>query len=59
MVGEFWGKGLPGFCLFSSSGKFGGSGDLGYLFFQRRAFVEEAGSALDDLVESPICICSC
>ena len=33
IVGEFWRKGLLGFCLFSSSGEFGSSDDFGYLFF--------------------------
>ena len=48
-----------GFCFFSSGGKFSGSGDLGYLFFQGGASVKETGSASDDSVEGPICISAC
>ena len=48
-----------GFCFFSGSGKFYGSGDFGYLFFQRGALVEETGSASDDLVEGVVHISAC
>ena len=59
VVGEFGGKGLLRFCLFSSGGKFSSSGDCGYLFFQKRASAEEARSTLNDPVEGSVCICSC
>ena len=59
VVGEFWGKGLFRFCFFGGSSKFSGGGDLGYLFFQGRASIKEAGSTLDDSVESSVCIHAC
>ena len=33
IVSKFWREGFLGFCFFSSGSKFGGGGDLGYLFF--------------------------
>ena len=59
IVGEFQGKGLFRFCLFSSSSEFSGGGDLGYLFLQRRASVEEVGPPLDDLMEGSVRISTC
>ena len=58
IVGEFWGKDLLRFCLFSGDSKFSGGSDLGYLFFQGRALVEEAGSTSDDSMEGSVRICT-
>ena len=58
-ISKFRGKGLFGFCFFSSSSKFGGGGDLGYLFFQGGISVKEMESTSDDLVEGPIRISMC
>ena len=59
MVDKLWGKGLFGFCLFCSSGEFSGSGDLGYLFFQRGASVKEMRSTSDDSMEGSVRIHMC
>ena len=56
IVGKFWGKGLLRFCLFSGSGKFGGSGDFGDLFFQGGTPVKETGPTSDNLVEGSVCV---
>ena len=56
VVDKFWGKDLLRFRLFCSGGKVGGSGDLGYLFFQWGAFVKETRSTLDDLMEGSVCV---
>ena len=55
VVGKFWGKGLLRFCLFSSGGKFSGSGDFGDLFFQGGTPVKETGPS-DNPVEGSVCV---
>ena len=52
-------KGLLGFCLFCSGGKFGGSGDFGYLFFQGGASVKESRSTSDNSMEGSVRVCTC
>ena len=59
VVGELWGKGLFRFCLLGGGSKFSGGSDLGYLFFQGRALVEEAGPTSDDSMEGSVRICTC